>query len=93
LGSAVVAISSDPTVAALPEEERCDTHRESVSGWAGFRLGFVYRCAGEGCFCTVDLNLYGYFWRTAIAQRFGFANMKSNAHLNLQYKTRSKPPS
>ena len=22
-------------------------HRESVSGWGGFRLGFVYRCAGR----------------------------------------------
>ena len=46
-----------------------------------------------GCFCTVDLNLYGYIWGTVIAQRFGFANMKSDAHLNLQYKTRSKPRS
>ena len=24
------------------------------------------------------------FWSTVIAQRFGIANMKSNAHLNLQ---------
>ena len=74
-------------------EER-ETHRESVSGLGGFSLGFrstLPRAAG--CFCTVDLNLYGYIWGTVIAQRFGFANMKSDAHLNLQYKTRSKTPS
>ena len=40
--------------------------------------GLDPRCPGQpGWFCIVDLNLYGYFWRTAFAQRFGFANMKS----------------
>ena len=53
-----------------------------------FSLGFRSTLPrGAGCFCTVDLNLYGHILGTALSQRFGFANMKSNAHLNLQYKT------
>ena len=35
----------------------------------------------------MDLNLHGYIWGTVLSQRFGFANMKSDAHLNLQYKS------
>ena len=74
--------------------QRTQFHRESVSGWAGFSLEFRSTLPwSAGWFCTVDLNLYGYIWGTVIAQRFGFVNMKSNAHLSLQYKTRSKPPS
>ena len=70
-------------------------HRESVSGGGGYHPGYGlgFRSTlpwSAGWFCTVDLNLYGYIWGTVIAQRFGIANMKSNAHLNLQYKTR--PP-
>ena len=32
----------------IPREYECGFHRESVSGWGGFRLGFVYRCPRAG---------------------------------------------
>ena len=67
-------------------------HRESVSGLAGFSLGFRSTLPrSAGWFCTVDLNLYGYIWGTVIAQRFGFANMKSNAHLNCSRRRDQNP--
>ena len=55
--------------------------------------GLDPRCSGRRLFLYRGFKFVLLFWSTVIAQRFGFANMKSNAHLNLQYKTRSKPPS
>ena len=45
----------------------------TVGLWLGFCLP-LRRSAGW--FCTVDFNVYGYIWRTAMAQRFGIATMK-----------------
>ena len=55
--------------------------------------GLDPRCSGRRLFLYCGFKFVLLFWSTVIAQRFGIANMKSNAHLNLQYKTRSKPPS
>ena len=53
-------------------------------------LGWVlFTTAPE--FCAVDLNLYGYIRGTVIAQRFGFANMKSHAHLNCSTRLDQNP--
>ena len=55
--------------------------------------GLDPRCSGRRLFLYRGFKFVLLFWSTVIAQRFGIANMKCNAHLNLQYKTRSKPPS
>ena len=67
--------------------------RESVSGWAGISLGFrstLLRTAAVFVpwiqICTVILEHRD---RAAVRD----CQYESNAHLNLQYKTRSKPPS
>ena len=54
--------------------------------------GLDPRCSGRRLFLYRGFKFVLLFWSTVIAQRFGIANMKSNAHLNLQYKTQSKPP-
>ena len=55
-------------------------HRESVSGLAGFSLGFRSTLPrSAGWFCTVDLNLYGYIWGTVLSQRSGTA--KATEHV------------
>ena len=64
------------------------TYPKTILPERGFRLGFRSTLPmGAGCFCTVDLNLYGHILGTALSQRFGLASMKPIAHLNLQYKT------
>ena len=62
-------------------------------GWGALAWGLDPRCSGRRLFLYRGFKFVLLFWSTVIAQRFGIANMKSNAHLILQYKTRSKPPS